>query len=112
MPCPDNTLSGRSQSVTPGTEETITLNRKGIKKLATMLDKCLTNTEGVRQCDVMLYSLEHYLSQEEELDPERALLLLRYWLDVAPDLLESISDNLSAASKMMEIILDNANKTT
>lgn len=102
----DDTLSGRSQNSTPGAEESITLHRKGVKKLAKMLEACLTDVEGVRQCDIMLYSLEHYLTQEEEPDSERAMLLLRYWIDVAPDLLEAISDTLSAASKLMEILLD------
>ncbi len=87
------------------TDDLICLKRKGFKKLAKMLDKCLTDTEGVRQCDIMLYSLERYLTQEEEPDSERAMLLLRYWLDIGPELLEAVSDSLSAASELMKIIL-------
>lgn len=86
-------------------DDVISLKRKGVKKLAKMLNECLTDTEGVRQCDIMLYSLETYLTQEEEPDPERAMLLLRYWLDIGPELLEAVSNRLSAASELMKIIL-------
>jgi hypothetical protein len=87
------------------TDDVIPLKRKGLKKLAKFLVKCTDDVDGVRECDIMLRSLEHYLAEEKNPDSGKALLLLRYWLDVSPKLLEGVSDHLNAASELMKVIL-------
>jgi hypothetical protein len=55
--------------------------------------------------EIMLYALDHYLSEEKEVNVNKSILLLRYWLDVTPERLKEVLDNLEEAHNTMKAIL-------
>jgi hypothetical protein len=54
----------------------------------------------------MLYALDNYLSEERNVNVNKSMLLLRYWLDVTPERLKEVLDNLEEAHELMKVILD------
>jgi hypothetical protein len=54
----------------------------------------------------MLVSLDNYLSEEKSVNINKSILLLRYWLEFAPERLKQVEDRLDEAHKTMKVILE------
>jgi CHAD domain-containing protein len=84
----------------------IELDSLTVKKLALLAEKTVQNLQPVRDCDVLLSSLNNYL--EELSNPEEARkssLLLRAYTDVVPEWLQEVEDWVTEIHEALSFIL-------
>jgi hypothetical protein len=57
-------------------------------------------------CDILLYSLDNYLTEEKSINVNKSMILLRYYLEAVPKNLKEVVDNLEEAHELMKVVLD------
>ena len=106
MARPDGTLSGRSQNSTSAAADVVVVDRQTLTKLMKLLIFCADQLDETSKGDIMLYSLQHYLTEKETPDPGKAVLLVNYWLETAPEVLEELSSDLREGGNVLQMVLD------
>jgi hypothetical protein len=96
----------RSQTLTPRVPDLVTVDRQTLRRVLNMLGRCADDVRAANNCDIMLYSLDTYLSEQKNPNANKSILLLRYWLDVAPKLLNQAADNLQELHELLKVVLD------
>jgi hypothetical protein len=95
----------RSQKSTRLLPDLVTVDRQTLKNVLRLLSRCVDDVQIANHTEIMLYALDHYLSEEKEVNVNKSILLLRYWLDVTPERLKEVLDNLEEAHNTMKAIL-------
>jgi hypothetical protein len=60
-------------------------------------------------CDVVLYSLDNYLTEGKNINVNKSMILLRHYLEAVPESLKEVADNLEEAHELMKVVLDATN---
>jgi hypothetical protein len=110
MPKNDATPEGRSQKLTFSSGDMVALDRKTYQDFMNLVGRSVDQLQNIRQCEIIITSLEHHLSELEDkellqsLDIAKALLLLQYWLDVVPQAHTEIDDWLTQAFHTLQTV--------
>ena len=102
----DDTLPGWSQNSTPSGVDMVTVDRKTLNRVLVLLGCSYDDVSGANHCEVMLFALDNYLTEEKKPDVNKAILFLRYWLHVVPGLLKGVMDSLNEAHTLLKVVLD------
>jgi hypothetical protein len=102
----DRDFATRSQKSTPLSPDLVTVDRQTLRNVLRLLSRCVDDVQIANHTEIMLYALDHYLSEEKEVNVNKSMLLLRYWLDVTPERLKEVLDNLEEAHNLMKVILE------
>lgn len=96
----------RSQNSTSLLANLIIVDRKTLRNLSRVLLRCLDDVQAVNHSEIMLTSLDNYLSEEKNVNINKSILLLRYWLEFSPERLKQVEDRLDEAHETMKVILE------
>ena len=102
----DDTLSGSSQNSTPPRVEMVICDRRTLNKVLRLISNSCDDVSGANHCEIMLFALNDYLSEEKDPDVNKSLLFLRYWLHVVPELLKGTLVELDEAHAILKAVLD------
>jgi hypothetical protein len=102
----DDTLSDRSQNPVPVGVDMVTVDRKTLKRILALLVRCSDDVTGATHCEVMLIALDNYITEEKTFKADKAILFLRYWLHVVPELLKGTLNSLEEAYTILRTILE------
>jgi hypothetical protein len=75
----------------PNAGDQICIDHKKFKQLFAFVCRCVEQLEHPRDCEIFLTSLDIYLSESNSSEARKSLLLLNYYRDVVPELLEDIA---------------------
>jgi hypothetical protein len=109
MPKNDATPEGRSQKLT--SPNMVMIDRKTYQDFMNLVGRSVDQLQNIRQCEILITSLEHHLSELEDkellqsLDISKALLLLQYWLDIVPQAHTEIDGWLTEAFHTLQTVL-------
>jgi hypothetical protein len=109
MPKNDATPEGRSQKLT---SPMVTLDRKTFKELGKLIGNSIDQMQTIRNCEIMLTSLEYHLSEladhkerHNSFEIGKGILLLKYWLNVVPGFQVEILDWQQKAFETIQVAL-------
>jgi hypothetical protein len=102
----DANFSARSQKSTPPVPDLVTVDRQTLKNVLRLLSGCVDDVQIANHTEIMLYALDNYLSEEKDVNVNKAMLLLRYWLDVTPERLKEVLGDLEEAHDLIKVILE------
>jgi hypothetical protein len=102
----DADFSARSQKSTPPVPDLVTVDRQTLKNVLRLLGRCVDDVQIANHTEIMLYALDNYLAEGKDINVNKSMLLLRYWLDVTPERLKEVVDNLEEARDLMKVILE------
>ncbi len=108
MPKNHHCTCGRSHLLTPVPSDKIVIDALTLKKLALLIGQSFYDVQISRTSDILLTSLSHYLiesSTADEVEIEKASLLLTGYLDVVPDLLKGAEEFLHEVGEQLAFIL-------
>lgn len=94
-------ISGQS----PDAGDKICIDRETFKQLLALLNSCVDELVNPRDCEIFLTFLDTYLSENDSPEPRKSLLLLNYYRDIVPEVLEEIADRLEEARGIFKSIL-------
>jgi hypothetical protein len=57
-------------------------------------------------CDILLYSLENYFSEGENVNINKSMVLLRHYLDLVPERLTELEEKLVEVHDLRKVILE------
>jgi hypothetical protein len=109
MPKNELIAETRSQKLT---SPMVTIDRKTFKELGKLIGNSIDQMQTIRNCEIMLTSLEYHLSEladdtklHNSFEIGKGLLLLKYWIDVVPKFQIEILDWQQKAFETIQIAL-------
>lgn len=102
----DADFSRRSQNSTRPSPDLVTVDRQTLRDILRILSRCSNDVQAANHCEIMLISLDNYLSESKNVNVNKALLLLQYWLESVPKRLKDVEDRLDEAHEAMKVILE------
>jgi hypothetical protein len=109
MPKNDATPEGRSQNLM--SPDMVMIDRKTCHELGKLVGRSIDQLQTIRHCEILITSLDYDLTEMEDKelrqspDISKALLLVKYWLDVVPEYHTDISGWLQKAFETLQIVL-------
>ena len=105
MTLTEDCSSGRSQDLTCASEEMVTLDRKTLEHIFSLLNGCSANFEYLCNNDIFVFATKNYLASLGNPESGKALNLLGVWTDTWPDASEELADGLDEAVQSIKFIL-------
>jgi hypothetical protein len=66
----------------------------------------LDDVQAVSHSEIMLVSLDNYLTEGKNINVNKSMLLLHYWLEFAPERLKQVEDRLDEIHETIRVILE------
>ncbi|MGL5063770.1 MAG: hypothetical protein ACRC62_27605 [Microcoleus sp.] len=102
--CSDVSHRG-TQFLTSVSDDKIIIDRQTFRQIFSLLGYCVDEMQRVRDSEIFLTSLDNYLSETNNPNISKAVLLLNCWLENVPDGIEKIADHLDEARSITNFIL-------
>ena len=105
MPESERCPKGRSQLLTSELGDKVVIDRKTFKQLRSLIWHCEASVEYSRNSDIFLTSLDTYLSECENPEAKKSVMLLKVYRDTVPEALEEAAGWIEEARELTDTIL-------
>ncbi len=102
----DRDFATRSQNSRPLPADLVTCDRKTLKDVLRTLSRCSDAVQAVNHQEIMLVSLDNYLTEGKNINVNKSILLLQSWLEFVPERLKEVEERLNEVHETIRVILE------